>query len=500
MSEPQAYKTLSALSKRAHLLEGISGLLAWDQETYMPEKAAPIRADQREILAELAHKIRTGSEFSSALSELIDLKTGEIKVSIPEEKASALKAWRRDYLRVSRLPTAFVQSFTKLTSEAIHVWQNAKNTNNFSLFSPYLERIVEELKKKADFIGYQDHPYDALIDEFEPGYTTDAVNQLFKELKSEIVSLVKVAAKKSKNEVLPAPFTEMEQIDICKLVLNAIGYDWTRGRLDLSAHPFSSSYHPDDCRITTRLDSHGFLTQILTTLHEAGHSLYEMGLPKEYFGTPLGEAVSLGIHESQSRFWETRIGRSKSFWNFLLPKLENKFPHKLPQNGVDTFLAEINQVSPSFIRTDADEVTYPLHVILRFEIEKELIEGKLKVKDLPGRWNSAMKELLGITPTSDKEGCLQDIHWSMGAFGYFPTYTLGNVYAASLFDVFCKDHPDWEMRVSSGDFEFIKQWHHHNVHRHGRRYNGIELIEQITKQLPTATPYIKYLKQKYGTN
>lgn len=215
-------------------------------------------------------------------------------------------------------------------------------------------------------------------------------------------------------------------------MLDAIGYDWTRGRLDLSAHPFSSSYHPDDCRITTRLDSHGFLTQILTTLHEAGHSLYEMGLPKEYFGTPLGEAVSLGIHESQSRFWETRIGRAKSFWNFLLPKLEKKFPHKLPQIGVDAFLAEINQVSPSLIRTDADEVTYPLHVILRFEIEKELIEGNLKVKDLPERWNSSMKELLGIEPTSDKTGCLQDIHWSMGAFGYFPTYTLGNVYAASL--------------------------------------------------------------------
>jgi carboxypeptidase Taq len=497
----ESYKSLCGLSKRHCMLDGISGLLSWDQETYMPKDAAPIRAEQREILSEFSHEIKTSKELENHLSKLIDLKTGEVLWKEADDKQkAALRAFKRDFLRAKKLPTSFVQEFTKLTSEAIFVWQDAKTNNDFALFQPYLEKIIVLLKRKADYIGYEAHPYDALLDEFEPGMMTAQVEELFGKLSKEIPKLLQDLVERQKRHPRQESVIKLsddEQMKVCKDILKRIGFNFARGRVDLSSHPFSSAYHPFDSRITTRLESHGLLTQVLTTLHEAGHSFYEMGLPPENYGMPLGEAISLGIHESQSRFWETRIGRSFAFWQYFYPEINRLFPGRCDSVPLDRYYKEISRVEPSFIRVDADEVTYPLHVILRFEIEKELIEGKLQVKDLPARWNERMTKLFGVTPKTNREGCLQDIHWSMGAFGYFPTYTLGNIFCAELFNVFQKDHPDWEDKVRRGEFDFIREWHTSHVHCHGRRYNSIELIEKIKGAPLSEKPYLDYLAGRY---
>ncbi len=499
----QTYNELCSLSKRAHLLDGISSHLGWDQETYMPKNAAPIRAMQKEILAELSHTIKTSKEFETTLAQLIDLSTGQVTSighTLDDDKKASLRAWRRDFLHLKKLPTSFVQEFTKLTSEAIFIWDKAKQENNFSAFEPHLNKIVEMLKKKADYLGYEDHPYDALLDSYEPEFKTKDVEALFNELSLAIppllVELIDLQKGSPKHQV-EIDLSADEQMLICKKVLQLIGYDFNCGRIDLSSHPFSSAYHPYDARITTRLESHGLAIQVLTTLHEAGHSFYEMGLPPEHFGTPLADPISHGIHENESRTWETRIGRTLAFWQFLHPIVKELFPKKFDHLTAEELFSEISCVKPSFIRTDSDEVTYPLHVILRFQIEKELIEGSLKTKDVPARWNEKMRSLLGITPANDREGCLQDIHWSMGGFGYFPTYTLGNIYAAELFEVFAKEHPNWQERIKKGDFDFIKEWRHKNVHQHGRRYTSKELLEKITGKQITANPYINYLTTKY---
>ncbi len=485
------YNKLCELSKRANTLEGISRLLSWDQETYMPKDASSVRADQLKLLAELTHDIKTSPEYEKLVKSLI-----KAKGLLPQHEA-AVKVYHRDFMRDKKLPSAFIQEFVKHTSEATMLWSQAKQENDFKLFLPNLKKTVDLVRKKADYIGYKDHPYDALIDEFEPGIKTKEVEAIFNEIKVDVKKLVKNAPKAKKGEV-EIDCTLQEQLEVCHDVLHAIKFDFNRGRLDVSSHPFSSSYHPYDSRITCRDASDSLIVQILTTLHEAGHSFYEMGHPVEEHGTPLGQHISLGIHESQSRFWETRIGRSSGFWKYMLPILQKKFKKDLGKIKLDEFMSRLNQVQPSFIRTDADEVTYPLHVILRFEIEKELVTGKLAVKDLPERWNAGMKDLLGITPKTNTKGCLQDIHWSMGAFGYFPTYTLGNVYAAQMFDAFSKKYPTWEKRVEKADFGFIHDWLHDNVWKHGRRYDGNELIRKISGKPLYAKPYITYLNQKYG--
>lgn len=495
------YQALSKLSERAHILDGISGFLGWDQETYMPVQAFHIRAKQKALLSEMAHTIKTSPEFEKALSSLIDLESGAILMEESDPaRHAALHAWRHDFLRFKKLPPSFVEEFTQLTSEAIFIWDKAKKENQFTLFEPSLHKIVEKLKEKAELLGYVDHPYDALLDEYEPGCTTKDVDTLFSHLGREIPPLLKELMDRQElypQKSIQPEFSAAEQMEICKKVLDAIGYDWSRGRLDLSSHPFSTSYHPTDCRITTRLESHGLIIQVLTILHEAGHSFYEMGLLPEFHGTPLGEPISMGIHESESRSLETRIGRTLAFWQFLLPHIQKMFPGKVDDTTPESLFTEMSRVAPSLIRTDSDEVTYPLHVLLRFQIEKELIEGTLKTKEIPERWNSCMKTLLGIVPPTDREGCLQDIHWAMGGFGYFPTYTLGNIYAAQFFTVFEKQYPDWQERVRQGEFEFIKEWHRQEVHRHGRRYTSRELVKKITGSDVTSEPYVRYLSDKY---
>jgi carboxypeptidase Taq len=454
----------------------------------MPVDAAPIRAEQMKLLAELTHQIKTSREYESCIKALMKAK------GLQPEQEAAVRVFARDFMRQKSLPAAFVQEFTKHTNEATCIWNKAKETNNFRLFMPILKKTIDLMQRKADYIGYKNHPYDALVDEYEPGITTAELDTLFSDLKDEITPLVKGA---KKGKALEIKSSLKEQLEVCHNMLEAIGYNFNRGRLDTTSHPFCQGYHPFDIRITCRSAHPSIFTQMLTTLHEAGHAFYEMGLPPEAHGTPLGTYVSLGIHESQSRFWETRIGRSEAFWKFFLPKLKAKFKKDLGKIKLNDFMSGLNFVQPSFIRTDADEVTYPLHVILRYEIEKELLTGELHVKDLPERWNSSMKELLGITPKTDTLGCLQDIHWSVGFYGYFPTYTLGNIYAAQMFEVFSKKFPTWESRVASGDFDFIHTWLSKNIWSHGSRYDAGDLIRKISGKALTAKPYISYLTHKY---
>lgn len=500
MSPDQDYAKLYKLSHHARILSGISSLLNWDQETYMPQGAASIRALQEATLAGMIHEQKSNKKFRSALAKLIDIPSGTILATdLSQEKQAALKQWRRDYIQDHALPKKFVTEFAKLSSHSVLAWREAKQTNSFSKFAPFLEKLIDMSRKKADFLGYQKHPYDALLNQFEPDMTTEQTSLIFTDLKKSIVSLLKKisASKQIDDRFLHGDFPHDKQLEFSHLILKDMGYSLEHGRLDLSSHPFSSSSHPTDSRITTRIHPTSVMSCISVILHEAGHALYEMGLPQEHYGSPLGDAISLGMHESQSRWWETRIGQSQPFWQYYLPLLKKQFKGKFDRVDLKTFYRAINKVEPSLIRVDADEVTYPLHVILRFELERALIEGTLDVKQIPEAWNAKMKELLGIEPTTNADGCLQDIHWAMGAFGYFPTYTLGNIYAAQLFESFEKKHPDWESKVAAGNLLFITQWLHEAVHRHGRRYTSEEVLKKATGKAATPKPYIAYLQNKY---
>ncbi len=466
----------------------------------MPKKGNLVRADQLELLASLSHEEKTSKKFQTALAKLINLDTGAILGSgLNDPQKAALREWRRDFLKSAALPNAFVKAFARLSCESMVAWSEARKANRFSDFAPYLERVIEMCRQKAEYLGYKQHPYDALLDCFEPGATTSEIDAVFKKVKKAVRTLLAqiVASKQVDDRCLHGKFSSDKQLAFGRELLTAMGYDLEQGRLDLSNHPFSMSIHPSDSRVTTRIHRTSLFDSISAVLHEGGHSLYEMGLLPEYYGSPLCEAVSLGIHESQSRLWETRIGQSKPFWKHFLPPLKAQFK-QLEDVTLDQFYRAINKVAPSFIRVEADEVTYSLHVILRFELEKQLIEGSLAVSDLPAAWNGLMETYLGITPPTDREGCLQDIHWSMGAFGYFPTYTLGNLYAAHFFKAFENEFPDWEKRVAKGELLFLREWLRENIHRHGRMHSAHELLKRVSGQKNLSeAPYIAYLNQKY---
>lgn len=495
------YQKLWKQGRTIHTLQGIVSQLDWDQETHMPEAAAEIRSEQVKVLAGLIHKEKIGRKFTAPLEKLMDIKTGEIHAShLSPRQQSALREWRRDYLIEVALPKRFVEEFAKLSSQAIVAWREARRTNNFKAFSPYLKKIVAFNRKKADYIGYQKHPYNALLDLYEPGMTADTVSDIFQNLKENNIQLLRkiTQAPQVDDKKLYGSYPFDEQLTFSKKLLEAMGYNFKQGRLDISTHPFCSSAHPTDNRITTRLQPDNIFSCISTVLHEGGHALYAMGLPTADFGSPLGDAISMGIHESQSRFWETRIGLSQPFIAYVLPLLKQTFPNNLQGVDVDYCYRGINKVEPTFIRVEADEVTYPLHVILRFELELALIEGSLSIADLPHAWNEKMEKYLGIIPPNDQQGCLQDIHWSMGAFGYFPTYALGNLYAAQLFKTFASQNPDWQTKVAQGNFDFIRSFLNQHVFRYGREYRGQELIKKITGKEFAAHDFIAYLQEKYA--
>ncbi|MBI5272921.1 MAG: carboxypeptidase M32 [Chlamydiia bacterium] len=497
---PPAYQQLVELSTKIHTYGSMLSLLHWDQETYMPSGAISSRSQQIAQLSSLIHEEKTSRKFKICLEKLISLSSGKPKVKgLSKPQCVSLGEWRRDFLKATKLPTAFVKHFSQVTSEASQIWATAKSTNNFKLFAPFLEKIVSLNRKKADILGFGDHPYDALLEAYEPCMTTARVGIIFENLKKELTTLLK---KISKAPLIDDAFLHHEvpheqQLSLSKLTLSKLPVDMAYTRLDLSSHPFSTALHPHDSRITTRIVPKAFMSNIFSILHETGHSLYEMGLPAQHWGTPLGEYISLSIHESQSRWWETLIGRSLPFWTFFYPLLQKEYT-PLKKISLRQFYRAINKVESSFIRVEADEVTYCLHVILRFEIEKLLISGQLQVADLPEAWNNKMKELFGISPPNDTMGCLQDIHWSLGDFGYFPTYALGNLFSAQFFHTFSKDHPDWETRVAKGDLAFVRDWLKNKIHRWGRLYTSESLVKKATGKSLNEESYCSYLKNKYA--
>ncbi len=496
MSQPKdPFSKLKTLSKEIALLSSISGLLEWDQETHMPSQAIDMRASQLELMAGLIHKHKTSSTFKKTLSELIDLMaTKEHSL----EMQAAAREWLKDFLRDSKLPSSFVKNFSKTTSAALAAWDEAKKTANFHLFLPHLEKIVTLSRKKANLLEYKEHPYDALLDLYEPDLTTATLTTLFEKLKPPLIHILKETQKKQKKVDLNLGiFAEDLQIKTGHLLLRAMGFSKESSRLDTSSHPFCTGLHPKDIRMTTRIDVKDPSSSIFSVIHEGGHGLYHQNLPEEHFGTPLCEAASYGVDESQSRLWETIIGRGFPFWKFFYPKLQELFPDDLSTISLNDFYCWINRIEPSTIRVEADEVTYCLHIILRFELEKGLIDGSIQAKDVPTIWNKKMEEYLGITPSNDQEGCLQDIHWAMGGIGYFPTYALGNLLAAQLFESIKLSHPDFKQKIEIGDFSFLREWLYENIHKHGKIYPPKELILKASGKPLGVESYINYLETKF---
>jgi carboxypeptidase Taq len=490
----KAYDALIAELREIGLLSSVSDVLGWDERTQLPPKGAETRANQLSLLARLTHQRFT----TPRLDDL--LKTLEGWVSQDDSEMSAnVRETRRAYDRARKLPETLVEELTKTGVLAQHAWVTARKNADFAAFAPWLEKTLTLKRQEADCIGYKTHPYDALLDEFEPGDTTADLTAVFSELRGPLVELIHRIAqspRKTPAEILERIYPKAAQELLAREAAAAVGFDFQAGRLDTSVHPFCTGLGPGDTRMTTRYDENYFGDAFFGVLHETGHGLYNQGLPPQHFGTPCGQYVSLGIHESQSRMWENLVGRSRSFWKFFLPKARAAFPEALADVSEEDWYRAINDVRPSFIRTESDEATYNLHILLRFELEQAMMSGDLSVKDIPAAWNEKMKSYLGLSPPDAAKGVLQDIHWSGGAIGYFPTYTLGNMYAAQFFEQAGKDLGNLDSMFARGEFSPLLGWLRQNIHIHGRKYTARQLIKKVTGRDLSAQPLLNHLNRK----
>jgi carboxypeptidase Taq len=492
----QAYEELIRRTREASVLGSCGNLLSWDESTYMPHGGSAFRGEQMGLLARLGHEMVTAPVVGELLAAV------ESSAPDPTSDAAAnVREIRRTHDRSVKVPARLVEELARVTTTAQAVWREARKAADFARFRPHLEKIVSLLREKADAIGYQATRYDALLDEYEPGATTAGITALFEGLRGHLVPLITAIAatgKTPRRDLLTRDFPVDRQRLFGESAAAAVGFDFAAGRLDETTHPFCSGIGPGDCRLATRYNSHHFNEAFFGTLHETGHGLYEQGLLPQHAGTPLGSACSLGIHESQSRLWENQVGRSRPFWEHFFPRARQMFPASLADVSLDDWLWAINDVQPSFIRVEADEATYNLHIILRFELEQALIGGSLAVADVPGAWNERFEKLLGLKVPGDAQGCLQDIHWSMGGLGYFPTYTLGNLYAAQFMGAARRDLPGLDDDFRRGEFGRLKGWLNERVHRPGMRWRAEELCRQITGRPLDPVPLVSYLRDKYA--
>ncbi|PSQ76071.1 MAG: carboxypeptidase [Bacteroidetes bacterium QH_7_62_13] len=478
-------------------LKAAAAVLAWDQETYMPDGGAEARAQQLSTLQSMAHERFASDETGT----LLDRAADAVETDDPlDDDAALVRVTRRDYDRAARVPSSLVAELSAATSRAKQAWKQARTEDDFSLFAPHLETLVDLSVEKAEAIGYDDEPYDALLEEFEPGLSTAEVASTFEALREDLVPLVDAIADAPQldDEVLRRSYPQPKQKAFGERVLDDLGYDFDRGRQDVSAHPFTTSFSPGDVRITTRYDESYLPSAFFSMIHEGGHALYEQGIDPGLARTPLADGASLGVHESQARLWENHVGRSRPFWRHYFPKLQDTFPEALDDVGLDTFYRAVNRVEPSLIRVEADEVTYNLHVMLRFELERGLIDGSVAVNDLPTLWNEAMDDSLGVVPDTDADGVLQDVHWSMGSFGYFPTYTLGTLTAAQLMEAIEDDVPGLHDRIADGQFGPLLDWLRTRVHRHGQKLEAPDLLARVTGEALSAEPWLRYANDKFG--
>jgi carboxypeptidase Taq len=500
MPDPSVPDTVKHL--KTHLatitdLRSASAVLHWDQETYMPPRGTAGRAEQLATLARLTHNL-----FVSPTTHDL-LKAAEAvlaRLDADSDEAAVIRMTRRDYDRQSRLPADFVAAKARAASLCVQIWRDARPRDDFAAFRPALQEMVDLARREAEYVGFQDHPYDALLDDYEPSMTTRDVDRLFARLREVTVPFVRAIVTRGRPvdaSVLTQDYDPTEQRAFGLKVAEAFGYDLMRGRLDESAHPFTESFGPDDVRITTRYQRTFLPSAIFAIFHETGHALYEQGIPPALARTNIAQAASLGLHESQSRLWENLVGRSRPFWQVYYPVLQDHFP-QLRRVELEAFYRAVNRVQPSLIRVEADEVTYNLHIMLRYELEKQLVEGSLSVTDLPDAWNDRMNAYLGVVPPTHENGVMQDIHWASGYIGYFPTYTLGNIISVQLFDAARRAHPALVEDIGRGQFATLLGWLREHVHRHGRKFLPQEIVRRATGTELTPEPYLQYLKRKFG--
>lgn len=497
MNARETYARLLAHLAEASTLSSVASALEWDQETAMPPKAVGFRAEEMGLLARLVHERVT----DPAVGEMLAACEEDGDLLGDADAAANLREMRRDYARSTRLPSSLVAEMSETSSRAMEVWKEARRTSDFPLFAPWLHKQIVLHRQEAACYGTPEggEPYDALLETYEPGMRSAELARIFAPLRDAVVGLlgrIAGAPRKPDTSLARARFPIAAQQAFSRFVAEALGYDFEAGRLDESAHPFTSGLGPGDTRITTRYTDDRFADALGSTMHEVGHALYEQGLPKEErWGQPLAEACSLGIHESQSRLWENQVGRSRAFWTWALPQAR-RLLGDLDGWDVDAVLGCVNAVQPSLVRVDADEVTYNLHVMLRFDLERAMLRGELEAEGVPQAWNDRMRTDLGVTVPDDAQGCLQDVHWSSGLVGYFPTYTLGNLYAAQLWEAAGHALPSLEQDVERGQFGPLLRWLREHVHRHGRRWSAPDLCLRVTGQAPSHEPLVRYLERK----
>lgn len=499
MSHVPAYEELSRELRSIALLRSCSAALSWDEQTYLPPGGAAHRADQLALLAGLAHRQAT----SPRLGELLAQQAEANALPPDSMEAANLREAKRSYERATRLPQRLVEELSRVATLAQQAWVEAKSKSDFAAFQPWLEQTIALKREEASALGSASgNLYDALLEDYEPGTTCAEIQAIFTPLRQELVQLVTAIRESGKDrseEILTRSYPVSVQREFCEQAARAIGFSFHDGRLDISAHPFCSGLGPGDCRLTTRYDEHHFPGAFFGTMHEAGHGIYEQGLNREQFGLACGDACSLGVHESQSRLWENFVGRSRSFWQHFYPQAQSRFPAALGTVDLDTFYQAINVVRPSWIRVEADEVTYNLHIMLRFELEQVLLSGDLPIADVPAVWNEKFESYFGLRPPTAALGCLQDVHWAAGLIGYFPTYSLGNMYAAQLYQRAEEVLGSLPELFARGEFQPLKEWLNREIHLHGRRYPAPVLMQKVTGQSSSHRPLIDHLWKKFGS-
>ena len=489
---------LELLKERLGEVEDIgraASVLGWDQQVNMPPGGNEARGRQLATLSKIAQE----KFITDEVGRLIDDLKQELNGADTDE-AALVRVAARNYDKARRVPPSFIAEQAIVTSKAFEAWMEARSKSDFSIFQPHLEKVVELVHKYISFFPPGDHPYDTLLDDFEPGMKTAEVKAIFDGLRPKQVKLIKAiaASKQVKDAFLFKKYNEKKLIDFGVDVVTRFGYDWTRGRQDKAPHPFQTTFSVNDVRITTRYEDDNPLATLFSTMHEAGHAMYEQGSNPAYERTPLAGGTSLSIHESQSRMWENLVGRSLPFWEHFYPSLKKRFPSQLDGVSLKTFYKAINKVEPSLIRVNADEATYNLHIMLRLELEIGMVEGTIAVKDLPEIWNTKMQDYLGITPRDDAKGVLQDIHWSYGAIGYFSTYALGNLVSVQLWEKINKDIRNLDDQIRKGDFNELLAWLRKIIHQHGQKYEPQTLVEKVTGSKISPAPYVRYLTKKYS--
>jgi carboxypeptidase Taq len=477
-------------------LQHAASLLEWDEQVYMPPGGASTHGDMVATIRKIAHEKFTSDAVGRALD---DARRSGAADGGESDNDKLLAVTAHEYDKAIRVPADFVAEQAQAVSAAQHAWAAARQQSDFAAFQPYLEKVIELKQRYVGFFPPGAHPYDVLLDDFEPSMTTAEVHELFGVLRPRQVALIRelTARPQVDDGFLHQHYSEAGMTEFARQVVTAIGFDWTRGRQDRSVHPFATGIGPNDVRITTRFVEREPLSLLFGLIHETGHALYEQGIAPAFARSLLGNAASLGVHESQSRLWENLVGRSRAFWDFFYPALQEQFPSQLGEVGLDQFYRGINRVNPTLIRVESDEATYNLHIMLRVEMEIGLLDGAIRAADLPELWRARMQEYLGVVPTTDATGVLQDIHWSIGAFGYFATYTLGNVISAQLWEAYRRAHPDRDDQIRRGDFAPLLDWLRTNIHQHGRKYKAQEMVQRAAGSRIDPQPYLEYLERKY---